>query len=564
MTSVDDRALHVSRTSFRWMMVPGFWIAVALLAAVIDAWGSRFNLNPDGISYIDMARHAVEHGPAQLINGLWSPGYPGLLMWPVEWTAAQPAVMIPALHLTNLILYVMALGLFLQLLRAVESRAPADPMFTQYTTAFGAVFFAAIGVISIGLGLITPDFAVLLCVLAAAACCFQLERTASTSWAIALGAVMGIGYWMKGILLPLNLLFLVLLFVIPPRIDRARVRIAMAAMGFAVVGMPLVFLVSRHVGRATTGEVGRLNYAWEIDGVTPFVGWLGDSTGRFGVPEHPPRILQRDPLTLEFAEPVHATYPLWFDPAYWYAGLKPRFDVSGHWRAFVRGLLDIGQMLLDQWVVIAGVLALGFATTRAATPALTRRTPLVLGLWSLGAGLVYASVHVEPRYLAGFLLTGTIAVWAWLSRRAPRRALRVVLPVVLVGILASVAFSVQQNTGGFDTGYRPDYLIDADRVAAAGVRPGDHVATVGDAFEQYVAFAAGTPIIAQVIDSLRFWQASPGTRSALQGRLAAAGVRALLANNVDSAMSGEGWRIFAHSDSSNLGVLLLPRVAATP
>lgn len=548
------------------MLTPWFWVVMALLAALVDAWGSRFNLNPDGISYIELARHALEHGPAQLINGLWSPGYPGLLMWPIEWATARHAGLIPALHLTNLILYVMALGLFLQSLRAAEPDASAsrNPLLTRYTTAVGAVLFAAIGLISIGLGLITPDFGVLFCVVAAAVCCFQLERTASTSWALALGAVMGIGYWMKGILLPLNLLLLVLLFVFPPRIGRARARIAIAAVLFAVVGLPLVVLVSRHVGRLTTGEVGRLNYAWEIDGVTPFVGWLGDSPGRFGAPEHPPRILQRDPLTLEFAEPVHATYPLWFDPAYWYAGLRPRFDLRGHVRAFVRGVADIGRMFLDQWVVIVGLLALGFATTASNASAPKRRTPLVLGLWSLGAGLVYASVHVEPRYLAGFLLTGAIAAWAWLSKREPRGALRFVLPLVVVGIMASAAVSVQQNTGGFDPGYRPDYLVDADQVVAAGLRPGDRVAVVGDAFEQYVAFAAGTPISAQVMDSVRFWQASPGERSALQARLAAAGVRAVLANNVDSAMSGEGWRIFAHPDSSNLGVLILPRPVAAP
>ena len=546
------------------MLTPWFWVASAVVAALVDAWGSRFNLNPDGISYIELARHAVDHGPGQLINGLWSPGYPGLLMWPIEWARNGPGALIPALHLTNVILYVMALGLFLRLLRAAEPGTPAavDQPLVQHTTALGAALFAAIALISIGLGLITPDFGVLLCVLAAAACCFQLELAASTSWAIALGAVMGVGYWMKGILLPLNVLLLVLLFVIPPRIARARTRIAMAAVTFAVVGLPLVLLVSRHVGHLTTGEVGRLNYAWEIDGVTPFVGWLGDSTARFGVPEHPPRILQRVPLTLEFAEPVHATYPLWFDPAYWYAGLRPRFELGGHWRALTRGLIGIGQVLLDQWVVIAGLLALGFATTAAPPPAPARRTPLVLGLWSLGAGLVYAAVHVEPRYLAGFLLTGSIAAWAWLTRRAPRPALRVVLPLVVIGVMASVAFSVQQNTGGFDPGYRPDYLVDADHIAAAGLHPGDRVATVGDAFEQYVAFAAGTPIGAQVIDSVRFWQASPGERSELQGRLAAAGVRALLANNVDAAMSREGWRIFAHPDSSNLGVLMLPRDTA--
>jgi hypothetical protein len=43
----------------------------------------------------------------------------------------------------------------------------------------------------------------------------------------------------------------------------------------------------------------------------------------------------------------------------------------------------------------------------------------------------------------------------------------------------------------------------------------------------------------------------------LQQRLAGTGAKAMLANNVDSAMQAEGWRILNHADSSNVGVLWL-------
>ena len=531
-----------------------------MAAAIVDVWGSRYNLNPDGISYIEMARHALAGGPHELINGLWSPGYPSLLMWPLEMVASGWDALIPALHLTNLLLYLMALGLFLQLMRAAARPDPGlvNTVLDRHTAAFGAVVFAAVALVSIGLGLITPDLGVMLAVLASAACCFQLERSPSTwSWAVALGLVLGLGYWVKGILLPLNALLLVLLILLPPRIDRARSKIAAAALIFGLVSLPLALLVSARVGRPTVGEVGRLNYAWEIDRVTPFVGWLGDSTGRFGTPVHPPRVLQRQPLTLEFATPVRATYPLWFDPAYWYAGVKPRFDLAGHLRALRQGLADLGQLLLDQWALVASMIALGFATMAQAVPHRRRRIPFVLGLWSLTAALVYASVHVEPRYLAGFLLTGVIAMWAWLSQRAPRRALRWVMVASVLILALSLVRYMQQNTGGFDPAYRPDYLVDAAQLAGAGLRPGDPVAMVGDAFEQYAAFVAGTPITAQVMDSAGFWRLSPAARVELRQHLAQVGVKALLANNIEPEMQAEGWRVIVHPDSSNLGVLML-------
>jgi hypothetical protein len=539
---------------------PKLWLAFAVLTALVDAWGSRYNLNPDGISYVEMARHALMDGPRELINGLWSPGYPSLLMWPLELAPSAWDVAIPALHAVNLVLYLMALGIFLQLLRATArpDRPPLTPALDHHVEAFGAAAFASIALVSIGLGLLTPDVAVLLAVLAAAACCFQLERSAHAwLWPVALGVVLGGGYWVKGILLPLNALLLVLLLAIPPRIDRARAKIGAAALVFALVSLPLAMLVSAKVGRPTVGEVGRLNYAWEIDQVTPLIGWLGDSTGRFGAPVHPPRVLQRQPLTLEFATPVRATYPLWYDPSYWYAGLKPRINLGGQWRVLRQGLADIARALLGQGVLAASLIALWLATAPLSERRSDRRIPSVLAVWSLAAAMVYALVHVEPRYLAGFIATGVIAMWAWLSSRGPRRALRWVLPAAVVALALSLVRNLEQGTGGFDLAYRPDYLLDAAELGSAGLHLGDHVGTIGDAFEQYAAFVAGTPITAQVMDSAGFWQLSVAGRSELQQKLAHAGVRALLANNVLPAMQAEGWRILAHADSSNLGLLLL-------
>ena len=544
----------------RRILAPQAWLFLAVVAAFVDLWGSRYNLNPDGISYIDLARHALEKGPRELINGLWSPGYPSLLMWPLEVSTAGWGARIPALHFTNLLLYLMSLGLFLQLLRTVASppHSVVGPSNDRHAVAFGAAAFAAIALTAIGLGLITPDFGVMLAVLATAACCLQFERSRrSWAWAVALGVILALGSWVKGILLPLNGMLLFLLLVMPPRIERARAKVAAAAVVFALVSLPLVALVSAKVGRVTVGEVGRLNYAWEIDGVTPYVGWLGDSTGRFGSPMHPPRVLQRTPLTLEFARPIRATYPLWYDPSYWYAGVKVRIDPGAQWRVLRQGIVDLARLLFGQWALVASLIALGFATRSSPARRLSQRTPSILALWSLGAAIVYALVHVEPRYLAGFIATGVVATWAWLATRAPRRALPWVMLSAVLLLALSLVRNLQQNTGGFDPAYRPDYLLDAVQLRTTGLHPGDQVGAVGDAFEQYAAFVMDTPITAQVVDSAGYWELTPAGRSELQQQLAQSGVKALLANNVQPAMAAEGWQILAHADSTNLGVLLL-------
>ncbi len=404
-----DSVGHRHRTLGPW----GWGAAIAVIGA-IDSWGSRYNLNPDAISYIEMARHAVAGAPDGLINGYWSPAYPVLLAPILAIAGHDWATAIPALHVVNFALYLVAAALFGWLLRVVSTRAanaaPQVAGLPGYLMAFGAAAYAIIAVKCIGLGLLTPDFGVLLAVLATACCCVQVERSPhSWRWAIALGVVLGAGYWMKGILLPLNAILLVALFAVPPRTERGRYKVATAALLFAVVALPLVLMVSGRVGRPTIGEVGRLNYAWEIGGVTPFTGWVGDSSGQFGVPTHPPRVLQAEPQTLEFATPMHATYALWFDPAYWYAGLRTYFDAPGQWRVLSQGMQDLAQ-IIDQLLVVLGVsvLALWFATARPVESSTRSRVWPVLGVWSAVAAIVYALVHVESRYLVGFVSLGVI------------------------------------------------------------------------------------------------------------------------------------------------------------
>lgn len=253
------------------------WTVLAVAIGLLNAWGTRFSLNPDGVSYVEMGRHAAMSGPAALINGYWSPGYPALLA-PVFWMMRTGWVTtIPALHVVNLAIYVATLLVFLRLMRRASSPelhgdATARGL-AAHATPLGVVLFAVIGIECISLELLTPDYGVMLVVLLTVLGCIRLERS-SHPWhaAVGLGIVLGLGYWMKAILLPLNALLLVGLFALPPRTDRARAKLVLATVVFVLSALPLIIFVSAKVGHVTMGEVGRLNYAWEVDGVTPFVG----------------------------------------------------------------------------------------------------------------------------------------------------------------------------------------------------------------------------------------------------------------------------------------------------
>src|SRR5262249_42235485 len=77
------------------------WIVACLAAAAADAFIGRDAMNPDGISYIDMARAALLVGPRGLVNGYWSPGYPALIAAMLRLIRPGTAAEFAVVHLLN-------------------------------------------------------------------------------------------------------------------------------------------------------------------------------------------------------------------------------------------------------------------------------------------------------------------------------------------------------------------------------------------------------------------------------------------------------------------------------
>jgi len=66
-----------------------------------------------------------------------------------------------------------------------------------------------------------------------------------------------------------------------------------------------------------------------------YVHWEGQPPGT-GIPAHPQRKLADEPTVYEFAAPIGGSYPLWYDPSYWYEGIKPHFSLKGQLMALYR------------------------------------------------------------------------------------------------------------------------------------------------------------------------------------------------------------------------------------
>lgn len=82
------------------------WAAVA--TSLLLAWLSRNTLNPDGVSYLDLARVLMSGDRAPFVQGYWSPLYPALVAMLSVVTAGSSAAWIAAAHVLNGIVAIAA------------------------------------------------------------------------------------------------------------------------------------------------------------------------------------------------------------------------------------------------------------------------------------------------------------------------------------------------------------------------------------------------------------------------------------------------------------------------
>jgi hypothetical protein len=551
-----------------------FWAAVCSIFGAILAWDGRHFMNPDGVSYLDMATEAIKSGPSKLINGYWSPGYPGLMSIALWFFRPSPSQEFATVHLLNFAIFCAVLCAFIFFLRSStpntnQSSGPAGGVYPAFI-AIAFCTFLWFTLDFIGVDLVTPDLLVAGIVFLAAGIGWRISLVES-SWQefAALGLVLAAGYYIKVVMFPLAVVLLGALFLWPLRGGISRRKLLLSFTVFAAVVAPLVTLTSKKVGKLSIGEAGTLNYAWYVNGLQR-VGWIG-GVGPDGTPEHPPRTIARGPLLLEFASPIGGTYPLWSDPAYWYSGAKISFHLRAQLRAIRRSTADYGRIFLRTLVFAAGAFAL-WMLGRRARPDRARVTATGWQLcWALAALALYSVIHVETRLVAPFLVLFWLAIYRiLLSRQSDGRsatAMAAVACAAMVVCTIQLLPAVARTAHDFASARPQDDLRVAARLHGWGIQDDDRVALVGPAFYPYYKFpyylrVARLHIVAQFPDADQFWRLSPEQFNSTAARLAALGVKAVVATDRPSwAIAGE-WKDVDVSGGIRVSTLVLGQPTA--
>jgi 4-amino-4-deoxy-L-arabinose transferase-like glycosyltransferase len=532
----------------------GFWCAALFLGA-LQAFVARNLMNSDGISYLDMGEAFFHGNPRAILNGLWSPLYPFLIGLAAAVIHPTPYWEFAVVHLLNYFIYAGALAAFAYLVRElvadVESRGAGLPAWVILTVGYSVFTWASLCLID--LGKVSPDLSVTAFLYLATALLLRIRRLGG-SWAsyVALGLIGGVGFLAKAAFMSAGMLALLLSVAAASHWRKGLVRAALGGIVMVLVISPYAVAMSRAAGRFTIGSSGWLNYAWHVNRV-PMYHWHGEIPGN-GTPKHPTRQIFADPPVYEFAKPIGGTYPIWFNLAYWYEGLRPAYRLKDElFQIYSCTSLYLELFLGIQSGLLIGVAVLLFhdGQVRQAGRAVLRQWP-VLVIAAAGL-LMYLIIYIEPRYIAGYI----VLLWIGLLSAARVQSLSARRLAATAGIAMSALLMVRtattrlgptvQNLAEFARGRAAQshsYWQIAEHLRTMGVRPGDQFAIIKTSSDAYYwARVARVRVIAELpgTGAAAFWSAPEETKTGVMRAFASAGAKAVLASNIPQN-AVEGWQ----------------------
>ncbi|HEY6122096.1 MAG TPA: hypothetical protein VIV66_19215 [Pyrinomonadaceae bacterium] len=572
----------------------GAWLVVFILGFV-QAWATRYQIEADGISYLDIADKYLQRDWAAAVNAYWSPLYSWLLA--AGMFAFRPSSYweYPLVHLINFLVYLVAFGCFefllFQIIRyqqaGTDYRGDGSFLPTWAWQSIGYVLFLWSSLFLITISVVTPDMVVAAFVFLLAGIMIWI-RLHPERWTgfVCFGLALGVAYLAKSVMFPLAFVFLTVCLLSLGKLRRNWPRLLMSCLLFLLVCAPFILALHRAKNRWTFGDSGRLNYVWAVDGTEP-IHWQGQPPGT-GVPSHPTRKVFESPAVYEFKEPFKVTYPPWYDPSYWYEGAVSRSSPVGH-------LISPGGHLISSGghLEVAGNVMLHFYAVFINTPIgmAILFTFLVLTLYSrpkvrqwiagitlwnillpaIAALTLYSLVLVETRYIGGFVVLLWLGLFSSvrLGNDDGSRKLRsaVIIALVASSMIVIIAKSMAPAYATLRDVVRKNDILPsphwavADGLSKMGLQAGDPIGSIGYSFGgiensarltrlRIVAEITVGPYFNPTGDVDKFWHSDPEVQRRVIEVFAKTGAKAIVANQLPPGLSDPpGWKRVGETDA---------------
>lgn len=552
-----------------------FFVALAVALGFLQTWASRMDLVNDTVSYLDMGDGIWLGHLSMAVNGIWGPLYAAILGLGVRIVRPSAYWEFPLVHLIVFLIFLFALWSFDFFLRQLillrkesengeELSIPAWVWLTIGYTIFGWSSLELIQVSETN-----PDMLVAAFFFLAWGLLVRIRRgPAGFTVYLKLGLVLGLGFLTKSIMFPVSLLCLAAAFLLARREARregARVLAAIAV--FLIVAGPFIAALSIEKGRLTFGESGRYNYAVHVDHV-PYSHWQGETPGS-GTPLHPDRQIFTRPATFEFATPLAGTYPAWTDPSYWYDGVRTPLNLR---QSMARDVHFLGAEISYLFELHGGFLATLFVMFYVGA---RRRSVLrdIFANWFLllpavATLVMYAAVHLEPRYLGPFLAVFLLSFFFSVhlpesteSRRLASAAAVFIFLMFISPVQSTYSLHLKEFVRDMTGRSKPDpnsYQAMASEMSRLGLRPGDRVASLDYALWHTSTWArlARVQVIAEVYywptladhDANDFWKADAETQEKIIQAFEKTGARVIISQRAPVPANAAGWQRVGGTD----------------
>lgn len=542
------------------------WL-VAIVLGFSHAWANHHYLaNTDAMSYLDVAEAYLRKDWHTAVNAYWSPLYSWLIALALLIVRPSPYWKFAVVHVVNFAIYMFALSCFSflihEMLRRLRARRAEIHVAGLVTLpdwgllALGYSLFIWSSLFLITVSVESPDMLVAAFMYLATGIVLRINRQPS-KWLsfLLLGIVLGFGYLGKSVMFPMALVFVIASTLALGSWRRALSHVVVTVALFLLVASPYVCAISRSKGRLTTGESGKLNYLWSINRI-PYFHWRGEEPGS-GQPLHPTRKIFDAPPAYEFGEPVGGTYPVWYDPTYWYEGSVSHFNPRQQLRVLVealKGYYDLFYTRGLQYGLLVGVVSLYLMGRKASglLNDLFREGSLIIPAIA-GIGL-YALVNVQSRYVASFIVLLWLALFSAVRLRHSPDSERLISSVILA-LVISITFTtlvsssqeVIQTVRHLTTGENPaahEHWQVAEGLREIGVVPSDKVAFIGDSFRAFWAHLAGVRIVAEIRRDrvASFWEADLKLRGEVINAFGGTGAKVVVSEKPPPGTDLNGWK----------------------
>jgi hypothetical protein len=530
--------------------ISALFLVLTLAFGLVQVWACRYDLTPDAMDYLDIAREVAAGHWGAIANGYWGT-LNSVLLAPFLRFHLSPERELLLAHLQGILIVLIAFFAFRFFLNSVldtireprdKDKEPSEEIGLRSLPEWslcvlGYSLFLWSSLIIVGVSMFGPDLLVTVFVYLAAGLLLRLRRERGLLNFVAFGFTLGIGYSAKAIMFPISLVFLAVSILKVPRWKQN----VCSVLAFAVVAAPLVLTLSLQRGRFTFGDSGLLNYSAMVSPGGRVINWQGDPVAS-GVPKHATRQISVNPPMYEFNGPIRGTYPPSYDPSYWNEGRRATFNIRAQVSVFLHHVPHVVELfLVTQPSVTAGFLFLLLWSSTGFLRGLLRHWDLLA--ISLSIVVLYMLVHFEPRFAGAFVVLIWMSLFLSLRLPAGPDAQRIAgLSIVALSVVMLISFT-SDTAKKLVNGCPESAQSQLEVARELALAPDTPIAVVGPGNFSYWAHFARLRIIAEIMspDDQDFWRLSSDRRRELYDVFRRTGAQSIIGQPPFSNLLDAGW-----------------------